>query len=91
MTGFHAGYERKRAVPVLLCPHFTYLANPGHRLPGLFARQTWWRRAVLRFLKARSRAISLHDYAYEKELIDAAPHKVIFPDARRRRPRKELF
>jgi predicted nucleotidyltransferase len=67
------------------------LANQGHRLPGLFARETWWRREVLRFLKARSRAISLHDYAYEKELVDAVPHKVIFPDARRRKPMEELF
>ncbi|MGD0499472.1 MAG: nucleotidyltransferase domain-containing protein [Bryobacteraceae bacterium] len=51
----------------------------GQRVAGGFlARETWWWREVLRFLKARSRAISFHDYAYEKELVDAVPNQVIF-------------
>jgi predicted nucleotidyltransferase len=67
------------------------LADRGRRVAGLLARESWWRGEVLRFLKARSRAISLHDYGGEKELIDAVPHQVIYPDARQRKnkPRKK--
>jgi predicted nucleotidyltransferase len=54
------------------------LAETGHRVQSFLQREFWWRGEVLHFLKARSRAISLHDYGFEKELIDAEPHKVVF-------------
>ncbi len=54
------------------------LAETGHRVQSFLQREFWWRGEVLHFLKARSRAISLHDYGVEKELIDAVPHKVMF-------------
>ncbi|MGA8596499.1 MAG: hypothetical protein WB676_17455 [Bryobacteraceae bacterium] len=47
----------------------------GRRISGLLSRSFWWRLEVLRFLKGRSRSISLHDYDFESRLIDAVPHR----------------
>jgi predicted nucleotidyltransferase len=62
----------------------------------------WWHREAFRFLKNRSRTISLIDYAAEKEFVDRVPHLVLIsmatdvaqsrhevtkdPPRRRRRP-----
>lgn len=50
----------------------------GRRQKSFLEREFWWRGEVLHFLKARSRAISIHDYESEKELVDAGPHEVMF-------------
>jgi predicted nucleotidyltransferase len=63
------------------------LAETGRRLQSFLQREFWWRGEVLRVLKARSRAISLHDYGFEKELIDAVPHTVVFSAAKPKRKR----
>jgi hypothetical protein len=34
----------------------------------------WWHFEAFRFLKSRSRAISLIDYTAEKEFVDKVPH-----------------
>jgi hypothetical protein len=40
----------------------------------------YWYREVFRFLKSRSRAVSLADYAAEKSLILNIPHRVLLGD-----------
>lgn len=50
----------------------------GRRFNQFLECGAWWHVEAFQFLKGRSRAISLHDYADERELIDAAPHQVIF-------------
>src|ERR1035438_328791 len=37
----------------------------------------WWHLEAFRFLKSRSRAISLIDYTAEKEFVDRVPHLVL--------------
>jgi predicted nucleotidyltransferase len=37
----------------------------------------WWHLEAFRFLKSRSRAISLLDYTAEKEFVDTVPHLVL--------------
>jgi predicted nucleotidyltransferase len=62
------------------------LATQGRRFGGFLEREAWWRTEAFRFLKGRSRAISLHDYGGEKKLIDAVPHQLIVPD-----PQKHVY
>ena len=59
------------------------LAAQGRRFSGFLEREAWWRTEAFRFLKGRSRAISLHDYSGEKELIDAVAHQLIVPDTQK--------
>ncbi len=58
---------------------------------GFLEREGWWHTEAFRFLKGRSRAISLHNSGVEKELIDAVPHEVICPESRLRtnKPKKK--
>lgn len=65
-------------------------ASLGRRIGGFLEREAWWRIEAFRFLKGRSRAISLHDYGGEKELIDAVAHRVICLNSEQqtKRPKK---
>lgn len=47
----------------------------GRRISGFLSRSFWWRLEVLRFLKGRSRSVSLHDYDFERQFIDQVPHR----------------
>jgi predicted nucleotidyltransferase len=78
------------------------LQTAGRRFNWIEA-EYWWHLEAFRFLKNRSRAISLIDYKAEKEFVDRAPHQVLLsvgtgvaepptdkskgPARRRRRPR----
>jgi len=64
----------------------------GHRFRRALDRESWWQTETFRFLKGRSRAISLVDYQAEKAFVDRVPHKVLFfsaPEAARAKPAKE--
>ncbi len=63
----------------------------GRHFRGFMEREAWWHTEAFRFLKGRSRAISLHNYGVEKELIDAVSHEVICPESRPRtnKPKKK--
>ena len=50
----------------------------GHRFSRMLDQQVWWQMETFRFLKSRSRSISLVDYQMEKEFVDEVPHKVLF-------------
>ena len=50
----------------------------GDRFSRMLDRQVWWQMETFRFLKSRSRSISLVDYQMEKEFVDRVPHKVLF-------------
>jgi hypothetical protein len=60
------------------------LESLGRRIDGFMRREGWWRSEVFRFLKGRRRALSLHDYSTEKELIDSVPHEEIPIPAQKR-------
>jgi len=49
----------------------------GHRFSGMLDREMWWQLETLRFLKSRSRSISLHDYRAEKQLVDEVSHRIL--------------
>jgi predicted nucleotidyltransferase len=72
----------------------------GHHFHHTIEYAACWHLDVLRFLKGRSRAISLADYNMEKRLVLAVPHRMLVGDdepaptsaddapiPRRRRPR----
>jgi predicted nucleotidyltransferase len=50
------------------------LERQGRRFRNVLDRAMWWQTEVLRFLKGRSRSISLHDYKVDRELIDEVPY-----------------
>lgn len=50
----------------------------GRRFSNWLEIEYWWHLEAFRFLKGRSRAISLIDYKAEKEFVDRVPHKVLF-------------
>ncbi len=52
--------------------------NEGHRFGRALDREVWWHAETFRFLKGRSRSISLLDYRLEKEFVDKVPHTVLF-------------
>ena len=66
------------------------LERNGHRFRPTLDRESWWQMETFRYLKGRSRSISLVDYQTEKEFVDQVPHKVLFaaPEARAK-PAKE--
>lgn len=66
------------------------LEDQGQIITDVLERAAWWHVETFRFLKGRSRAISLHDDAVEKELVDAVPHKVIFTAAEEERQLAKL-
>jgi predicted nucleotidyltransferase len=52
----------------------------GHRFRHSIEYAVCWQLEVFRFLKGRSRAISLADYTVEKRLVLAAPHRMLLGD-----------
>ena len=44
-------------------------------------QEIWWQLETFRFLKGRSRSISLHGYRTEKPLVDEVPHRVLLDTA----------
>lgn len=64
----------------------------GHRFSGVLEREVWWRSETLRFLKGRSRSISLVDYKREKEFVDKVQRRTLLclADAEREPPKKML-
>jgi predicted nucleotidyltransferase len=49
----------------------------GHRFTGILDRELWWKSETFRFLKSRSRSISMLDYKLEKEFVDRVPHQTL--------------
>jgi predicted nucleotidyltransferase len=56
------------------------LLRAGHVFRGILDIHSYWYREVFRFLKNRSRVISLADYAAEKSLILNVPHRMLLGD-----------
>jgi len=54
------------------------LERKGHRFNRALDREVWWYLEAFRFLKGKSRSISLLDYRTEREFVDRVPHKVLF-------------
>jgi predicted nucleotidyltransferase len=54
------------------------LQTSGRRFSSWLQVEYWWHLEAFRFLKGRSRAISLIDYKAEKDFVDKVPHKVLF-------------
>jgi predicted nucleotidyltransferase len=50
----------------------------GRRFGSWLEVEYWWHLEAFRFLKSRSRAVSLIDYKAEKEFVERVPHKVLF-------------
>ena len=83
------------------------LAIAGRRFGSFVEEQFCWFLETFRFLKGRSRVISLADYSVEKRLVLAVPHQMLLgepeelppepvpevaqPVVRRRRPRECPF
>jgi predicted nucleotidyltransferase len=63
----------------------------GRRFSQFLDRELWWRTETFRFLKGRSRSISLADYHTEKEFVDRVPHKILLSaPTTRAKPAKKL-
>ena len=56
------------------------LLSAGHVFRRIVDIHFYWYREVFRFLKSRSRVISLADYAAEKSLILNVPHRMLLGD-----------
>lgn len=56
------------------------LARTGRGFRNDFEMLFCWRFEVWKFLKGRTRAISLHDYQAEKSLVLVVPHRVLIGD-----------
>ena len=54
------------------------LCTAGRRFSNWIELEYWWHLEAFKFLKGRSRAISLIDYRAEKEFVDRVPHAVLF-------------
>jgi predicted nucleotidyltransferase len=82
------------------------LARQGRQFRNFLEVEHWWHRETFQFLKGRSRAIALADYAAEKSFILTVPHRVLMggperisaenpatpkPPLRSRRPRGSPF
>ena len=52
----------------------------GHRFHHTIEYAACWHLEVFRFLKSRSRAISLADYSIEKRIVLAVPHRMLLGD-----------
>jgi hypothetical protein len=53
------------------------LAHRGRKFRNILEIHAYWYREVFRFLKGRSRVVSLADYAAEKSLILKVPHQIL--------------
>ena len=52
----------------------------GHQFRHSIEYAVCWQLEVFRFLKGRSRALSLADYSIEKRLVLAVPHRMLLGD-----------
>lgn len=50
----------------------------GRHFANMVDELDWWRREAILFLRNRKRGLSIHDYASDREVVDAAPHEVVF-------------
>ena len=55
-------------------------AKRGRRFSTFVDRLGWAQQEAKRFLKARSRSLSLHDLDKEESLFSRIPHRVIFEE-----------
>jgi hypothetical protein len=72
--------------------------SPPQRFAAFLERDWCWYWEMFRFLKGRSRSISLADYSAEKAFVDKVPHQFLVGEAdknpaaassgKRRRPRR---
>ncbi len=58
--------------------HIVEAIKSGKRFNNFISSLFWPREEVVLFLKARKRSISLHEYAFEKKLIETGVHKVLY-------------
>jgi hypothetical protein len=56
------------------------LATMGHSFRNEFEMLFCWQFEIWRFLKGRSRGLSLHDYQVEKSLVLTVPHRALIGD-----------
>ena len=56
------------------------LLSAGHAFRNILDMHFYWYREVFRFLKSRSRVVSLADYAAEKSLILNIPYRMLLGD-----------
>jgi hypothetical protein len=56
------------------------LAQQGHRFQNFLDQEFCWYQEVFRFLKGRSRVLSVADYKAEKALVLTVPHRVLLGD-----------
>jgi hypothetical protein len=59
----------------------------GRRFSNILEQAFWWQTEAFLFLRNRKRGLSLQDYGAIKEIVAAAPHRVVFEDSGRRRSR----
>jgi predicted nucleotidyltransferase/predicted transcriptional regulator len=57
------------------------LTSQGQHFVSFFERDWCWYRETFRFLKGRSRSISLADYKAEKAFVDKVPHQFLVGEA----------
>lgn len=51
----------------------------GRRFSNMLDMLCWWQREAMLFLRNRKRSLSLHDYGSIREMVNSAPHTVLFP------------
>jgi hypothetical protein len=74
LTPKEADYDRARA---LNRRRVEDLGTEGRQFRNFLEMELWWHRETFQFLKGRSRVIALADYAAEKSLILAVPHRLL--------------
>lgn len=57
----------------------------GRRFSNILEQAFWWQKEAFLFLRNRKRGLSLQDYGAIKEIVAAAPHRVVFEDSGRHR------
>jgi hypothetical protein len=66
----------------------------SHRFAGIVDRELWWRSETFRFLKGRSRSMSVLDYKRERGFVGRVPHRTLLctaedePEPTRRVPKQ---
>jgi predicted nucleotidyltransferase len=69
--------RRRKVLRELNYRRVTRSERKGHRFTRILDRELWWQLETFRFLKSRSRSISLLDYKREKEFVDQVPHRTL--------------
>jgi predicted nucleotidyltransferase len=70
------------------------LERKSHRFAGILDRELWWRSETFRFLKGRSRSMSVLDYKRERGFVGRVPHRTLLctaedePEPTRRVPKQ---